>query len=70
VLKRKIHQLARHFNIRSTTIGRPCAICEEFGLEAGLRFVDANPEPRPKAPNDSRPRLLDPAYKNVFSSKT
>jgi hypothetical protein len=79
VLKRQIHQLARQFGIDRRTIGlsggleagyggRPCALCEELGLTAGLRFVDANPGPRPKAPDWSRPRLFDPAYKKVFAT--
>jgi hypothetical protein len=51
-LRREIHELARRFEIDRLALcspdapklgygGAPCALCEEFGLEAGLRYVPA-----------------------------
>jgi len=57
---RKVHEVARQLGMDRTHIasisgvengygGAPCALCEEFGLSAGLRYVD----PAPRQPRRS-----------------
>ncbi len=69
--RRKIHELARQLGIDRTHIatlsgldhgygGAPCALCEEFGLTAGLRFID--PTPR-------QPRRSSTAHIPLFDRK-
>lgn len=78
---RKVHEVARQLGINRSHIatltgldqdygGAPCALCEEFGLTAGLRFVDPTPNhPRARAVKprtplfDTRIRDEDPAVR-------
>jgi len=67
-MNREIHIVARHLGISRRTIatsqsletgygGRPCVLCEEFGLTDGLRFND--PSTRiPHRANQNRPKLV------------
>lgn len=67
-LNRKIHELARRFEIDRLTIcspdapkygygGAPCDLCDEFGLGAGLRYVPLAPW-RPKKITRTRGSLF------------
>ena len=67
---RKVHELARQLGIDRTHIaavsglengygGAPCALCEEFGLTAGLRFVDLVPQRLRRPLSSTRIPLFD-----------
>ena len=84
---RKVHEVARQLGINRTHIatlsgldhgygGAPCALCEEFGLTAGLRFVDPTPNhPRARAVKpptplfDTRTRDEDPVVHSDDQAK-
>ena len=64
-MSRQLHAVARRLGISRRTIatsqgiengygGRPCLLCEEFGLTDGLRFDDPN-TPMPQRPGQNRP---------------
>jgi len=67
ILREKIHELARQFGFDRRNLtplssadygygGVPCALCEDFGLTGGLRFVEFRRErPRVSRPNPRGP---------------
>ncbi len=70
-LHRKVHEVARQLGMDRTHVasipgvengygGAPCALCEEFGLTAGLRFVDRTPR---------QPRRSSTAHIPLFDRK-
>lgn len=81
VVQRKVHEIARQLGIDRRTIatlpglengygGAPCALCEEFGVTGGLKFVGIKKfrqqAPRPLQPGPLFDRALDDQKNQSF----